>query len=193
MSSKSVDITEPKATFAQTSLEERMRLALGGDGQAYASVLHESSKILRSYLGRRINIASDVEDLLQEVLISIHKARHTYDSSRPYTPWMFAIARFRLKDYLRVHYGDKLRQASELSDAEFLSDTDVTKPEFTYESVREEIEKLPPKQATILRLIHEEGYTAKEVAEKIGMNESAVKVAAHRAYKVLREKLGDPK
>ena len=41
----------------------------------------------------------------------------------------------------------------------------------------------------ILRLMHQEGYTAKEVAEKIGMNESAVKVAAHRAYKVLRQKL----
>jgi RNA polymerase sigma-70 factor (ECF subfamily) len=51
------------------------------------------------------------------------------------------------------------------------------------------VEQLPEKQATILRLLHRDGFTAKEVAEKIGMNESAVKVAAHRAYKVLRKKL----
>ncbi len=65
----------------------------------------------------------------------------------------------------------------------------VTETGFNYESISVEVEKLPEKQATILRLMHQEGYTAKEVAEKIGMNESAVKVAAHRAYKVLRKQL----
>jgi RNA polymerase sigma-70 factor (ECF subfamily) len=59
----------------------------------------------------------------------------------------------------------------------------------SYESISGEVQKLPEKQALILQLMHQEGYTAKEVAEKIGMNESAVKVAAHRAYKVLRERL----
>ena len=57
------------------------------------------------------------------------------------------------------------------------------------ESISGEIQKLPAKQAAILQLMHQEGYTAKEVAEKLGMNESAVKVAAHRAYKVLKQKL----
>jgi RNA polymerase sigma-70 factor (ECF subfamily) len=51
------------------------------------------------------------------------------------------------------------------------------------------VQRLPEKQALILQLMHQEGYTAKEVAEKIGMTESAVKVAAHRAYKILRERL----
>jgi RNA polymerase sigma-70 factor (ECF subfamily) len=52
-----------------------------------------------------------------------------------------------------------------------------------------EVQKLPEKQATIIRLMHQEGYTAKEVAAKMGMNESAVKVAAHRVYKMLRKRL----
>jgi RNA polymerase sigma-70 factor (ECF subfamily) len=65
----------------------------------------------------------------------------------------------------------------------------VTETDISYEYISREVEKLPEKQAMILRLMHQEGYTAKEVAEKIGMNESAVKVAAHRAYKVLRQKL----
>jgi RNA polymerase sigma-70 factor (ECF subfamily) len=59
----------------------------------------------------------------------------------------------------------------------------------SYESISGEVQKLPSKQATILQLMHQDGCTAKEVAEKMGMNESAVKVAAHRAYKVLRKKL----
>ena len=51
--------------------------------------------------------------------------------------------------------------------------------------------RLPEKRATILHLIHTEGYTAREVAERIGMKESAVKVAVHRAYKVLKQKLAE--
>jgi len=66
---------------------------------------------------------------------------------------------------------------------------DVTESAISYESISAEVEKLPDKQAIILRMMHQEGYTAREVAEKIGMNESAVKVAAHRAYKILRHKL----
>ncbi len=126
---------------------------------------------------------------MQEILISIHKARHTYDAKRNYLPWLFAIANFRLKDYLRSHYADKLHFAAELSEAENIFSQDVTESSLSYESIKEEIDQLPEKQATILKMMHGEGYTAKEVAEKIGMNESAVKVAAHRAYKILRKKL----
>ena len=127
--------------------------------------------------------------MLQEILISIHKARHTYDGQRPYKPWMYAIAKFRLQDHLRAHYADHLHDAEDLSELEEILPDDVTETGFNYESISVEVEKLPEKQATILRLMHQEGYTAKEVAEKMGMNESAVKVAAHRAYKVLRERL----
>lgn len=175
----------------ETSLEELMRLALAGDKRAYAAVLQETAQQLRPYLRKRLNNASDAEDVLQEILVSIHKARHTYDSQRPYMPWAFAITRFRLTDFLRRHYTDKLRHAGELSEAETVLAFDVTKEGISYESIKVEIEQLPRKQAMILQMIHEEGYTAREVAEKIGMKESAVKVAAHRAYKVLRQKLGD--
>ena len=166
-----------------------MRQSLNGDQRAYASLLKETSRILRPFLAKRLLFTNEVDDLLQEILISIHKARHTYDGNRPYKPWIYAIAKFRLQDYLRAHYSDQLRDAIELSEVEESLPEDVTETTMSYESISGEVEKLPEKQATILRLMHQEGYTAKEVAEKMGMNESAVKVAAHRAYKILREKL----
>lgn len=166
-----------------------MRQALEGDKRAYADLLGETARLLRPYLSKRLNNASEVDDLLQEILLSIHKARHTYDGRRPYRPWAYAIAKFRLHDYLRMHYADRLRLAADLSEAENDLRGDVTEPPLDYESISGEIRKLPKKQATILRMMHQEGYTAREVAEKIGMSESAVKVAAHRAYKVLRTKL----
>jgi len=177
-------VTEPTDKLA-----ELMRRSIAGDQHAYAELLRETSQFIRPFLARRLSLTNEVDDLLQEILISIHKARHTYDGMRPYKPWAFAIAQFRLQDYLRSHYSDQLRHAIDISDVENILPENVTETTLSYESISGEIEKLPQKQATILQLMHQEGYTAKEVAAKMGMNESAVKVAAHRAYKVLREKL----
>ena len=166
-----------------------MRQSLGGNNRAYAVLLQETSRLLHAYLAKRLSTTNEVDDLLQEILISIHKARHTYDGKRPYKPWVYAIAKFRLHDYLRAHYSDQLRHAINLSEVEESLPEHVTESPFSYESITGEVQKLPEKQATILQLMHQEGYTAKEVAKKIGMKESAVKVAAHRAYKFLRKKL----
>lgn len=168
---------------------ELMRLSLTGDKQAYSSLLAESARLLRSYLTKRVKNFHDVEDILQEILISLHKARHTYDGNRPYAPWLYAIAHYRLQDYLRKHYVNPLRGADEITEAENIPAGDVTETGFSYESISGEIENLSGKQPKILRMLHSDGYTAKEVAQKMGMSESAVKVSAHRAYKILREKL----
>lgn len=171
------------------NLAELMKQSQAGDQRAYTALLQETSRLLRPYLTKRLSLASEVDDLLQEILISIHKARHTYDGNRPYKPWMYAIAKFRLQDHLRAHYSDQLHHAADLSGLEEFLHEPVTESAISYESISGEVDKLPDKQATILRLMHQEGYTAKEVAGKIGMTESAVKVAAHRAYKILRNKL----
>ena len=171
------------------SLEILMQLALTCDKHAYADLLRDTAQFLRPYLSKRLSVAGDVDDLLQEILVSIHKARHTYDGKRPYKPWVFAIAHFRLQDYLRTYYADQLRFATDLSELETTLPEDVTNFDFSYESISGEVNQLPVKQAVILSLMHEKGYTAKEVAAKIGIKESAVKVAAFRAYKILREKL----
>lgn len=170
-------------------LETLAKLSQNGDKHAYGELLRETARLLRPYFSKRLSFDSEVDDLLQETLISIHKARHTYDGERPYKPWVYAIAKFRLQDYLRMHYADHLRHAEELSGFETDYQDDVTETGLSYESISAEVERLPAKQAAILRMMHQEGYTTKEVAERLGMNESAVKVAAHRAYKVLRQKL----
>ncbi len=166
-----------------------MKRSLNGDKLAYADLLRETSRFLRPFILKRLGFVDEADDLLQEILISIHKARHTYDGNRPYKPWAYAIAKFRLLDHLRANYSDRLRHAFDFDELEEILPGDVTKTAISYESISREVRELPEQQATIVRLMHRDGYTAKEVAEKMGMNESAVKVAAHRAYKILRNKL----
>lgn len=164
--------------------------ALAGNQTAYARVLKKTTRLIRPYLTKRLAAAADVEDVMQEILISLHKARHTYDGKRPFGPWIFAIAKYRLNDYLRSRYADPLRYMEDLETAENISESDVTKTGFSYESIKEEVEQLPRRQGAIVKLMHEDGYTSKETAKILGMKESAVKVSAFRAYKILRKKLG---
>lgn len=176
-------------TNTGTNLETLMRQALEGDKRTYAELLRETARFLKPFLKQKLSAENEVDDLLQEILLSIHKARHTYDGLRPYKPWAYAIAKYRLMDYLRNHYADHLHTAKDMSELKDSLQDNVTEYRISYESISGEISKLPGKQALIMQMMHGEGYTAKEVAEKIGMTESAVKAAAHRAYKTLKHQL----
>jgi RNA polymerase sigma-70 factor (ECF subfamily) len=161
-----------------------LKAGILGDAEAYRQFLISAARYLRRFIARRVP-AADVEDVLQEILLSIHKARHTYDGKRSILPWISAIARYRLADYLRGRYAAP--QHVEL-DEDFLPE-DVTEPSELSEYISIEVEKLPERQQRIIYLMHTEGYTAKEVGTQLGMKESAVKVAAHRAYKLIKTRL----
>ena len=167
-------------------LGDLLRCGIGGNQTAYAEFLKKISSLLRPFVAKKITSA-DVEDVLQEILISIHKARHTYDGERPIMPWIISIARFRIADYLRKYYAQMRHKAVDNEEMENIF-ADVTDDVFDNESIDELLEEVTSQNKQILTLMHVEGYTAKEVGAKIGMNESAVKVAAHRAIKKIRNK-----
>jgi RNA polymerase sigma-70 factor (ECF subfamily) len=169
-------------------LGDLLRSGLKGDQAAYAQFLSLITPLLRRMVGRRL-AGPDVEDVVQEVLLSIHKARHTYDSQRPIMPWLLSIARFRITDHLRRHYAQMRHQTVDINEFENIL-ADVTEDATDRESIDELLKGVPERQKQILTLMHVEGYTAREVGRQLGMNESAVKVAAHRALKKIREKFG---
>jgi RNA polymerase sigma-70 factor (ECF subfamily) len=160
-----------------------------GDKLAYECFLRKVAEILKPYLKKRLAQASDSEDVLQEVLLTIDKIRHTYDFSRPLWPWLYAIAQKKLLDYLRRHYRQKQQEWIDIdSIAESLGKEDHD-PDLPTELMQQLLSLLPEKTRILLYLLHQEGYTAQEVADKVGMRVSAVKVAAHRAYKILHKHL----
>jgi len=100
-----------------------------------------------------------------------------------------AIAAFRITDALRKAYSGFNRETVDIHDLEEIL-ADVTEPEGANESIHEILSDVPSREQKILTMMHVEGYTAKETGERLGMKESAVKVAAHRAIKKIREKMG---
>lgn len=166
-------------------LARLLRTGMEGDEASYAAFLQGITPLLRRVIAGRVP-ASDTEDVVQEVLISVHKARHTYDGNRPLVPWLLAIARFRMADHLRTHYAAMRHRMADIADYEHIL-ADVTESPDANESVKDLLKGVPEKQQRILTMMHVEGYTAKQVGERMRMNESAVKVAAHRALKKIRE------
>lgn len=170
------------------ALANLFRSGLEGNQEAYARFLRSITPLLKRMVGKRMN-ACDVDDVVQEILISIHKARHTYDGGRPLMPWLASIAKFRITDHLRKHYTQRQDKTVNIDELENIL-SDVTEGDAANESIDELLEGVPETQKRILTLMHVEGYTAKEVGNRMDMNESAVKVAAHRAIKKIRKKFG---
>jgi len=131
------------------------------------------------------------EEIVQEVLLSVHKSFSSYSPERPFKPWLMAIINFRRTDYLRKHYAQREDKTTTIEENYEFEATNVTTPRFSGElkDVESALNALSEDNRKIFQMIKIEGYSAKEVAEKMGMNESAVKVSAHRTMKKLQEEL----
>ncbi|NNE38984.1 MAG: sigma-70 family RNA polymerase sigma factor [Gammaproteobacteria bacterium] len=174
----------------EDSLSSLMYRAQQGDNHAYSVLFTKVTPMLRSFISQKISNPDDMEDIVQEILISLHKAGHTYDANRPFEVWMYTIARYRLNDHLRAYYKNmSLKEKIQVEYQHFTGDLDVTPDMEIDESINELIDALPEKQKLIVTMMKVEGYTAKETAEKLNMTETAVKVAAHRVYKKLAEQI----
>ena len=167
-----------------------MRLAQDGDQAAYASLLVLLTSITRQYVRGRLGAVLWVDDVVQETLLAIHGARHTYDGARPFAPWFYAIASSRMIDVLRREKRVTAREIAgdELPDARGAGgprhdDIDV-------EAIRAAVAALPARQRAVIEGLKFRDESVREVAGRMGMSESAVKVTAHRGYRVLKRLLG---
>src|SRR5687767_383825 len=82
-----------------------MAAAQRGDSAAYRELLEAVTPRVRRLIRRRRGFLGDgsVEDIVQDVLLSLHTARATYDSARPFMPWLMALVRNRLADHARSY------------------------------------------------------------------------------------------
>ena len=170
------------------SLEALMHAAQRGDGAAYAELFREITPLIKGFLYNRLGDGLDNDDIVQEVLFAIHKASHTYNTDRQFKAWMFAIADYKLKDYLRAHYRKAALTKVDFEEIEHTLTDHVTEEHSPSELLSEILGVLPEKQQRIVRMMKIDGYSAEQIGKEMKMSTSAVKVSAHRAYKVLIEK-----
>ncbi|HLK12379.1 MAG TPA: sigma-70 family RNA polymerase sigma factor [Candidatus Binatia bacterium] len=162
-----------------------MTAAQQGDGQAYRALLDDIGPWVMSFLRSRVVDHQEVDDLYQETLLALHRARHTYQPPRPVDPWLFAIAGHVLSRYMRRR---RLRSARELL-VETLPQTAVEDAGHGAPQLAEALLRLPPNQRQAIELLKLEGLSVVAAAARAGTTAGALKVRAHRAYKALKELL----
>lgn len=165
-----------------------MRLAQAGDKIIYEEVLRDILPMLGNFFRKySYSNAVDVEELVQETLLAIHQASHTYNTDRPIKPWIFAIASYKLKDYLRVLYRKRKLIEVDFADVEHFISEESKEEDYDL-SLEEMLKCLPSKQRQIVYLLKIKGNSLQEVANELNMSVAAVKVAAHRSYQTLIKK-----
>jgi RNA polymerase sigma factor (sigma-70 family) len=163
----------------EATLARLMMMSQQGDKQAYASLLEACQRWLRGYYSRRVAPAQ-LDDLVQETLISLHTKRASWDSARPFLPWLAAIARYRWVDQLR-----RLYRADETAldmDVAGIDEEPAIAARITLERL---FGILPDAQARAIALVKIEGLSIAEASEATGQSESLVKVNIHRGLKKL--------
>ena len=162
--------------------------AQSGDKRAYSALLTDIVPFIKSRIAGGLANPDWIDDVTQDVLISIHKSLNSYSSDRPFKPWLGAIIQFRKTDFLRKHYKIKRTKESSLENAEiFLQNVTFGSGYDELRDIEAALQTLPKKQQQIFTMMKVEGYSAKEVAKEMQMSVSAVKVSAHRSAKKLKD------
>jgi RNA polymerase sigma-70 factor (ECF subfamily) len=170
-----------------------MAAAQDGDRRAYERLLREIVPFLRGVARRRLRGEADVEDAVQDALLTIHQIRHTYDPSRPIRPWLGAIAERRALDRLRS-VSRRAGREEELTDLhhETLQGSSTNEGESRLQArdVRAAVADLPPGQRQAIELLKLQELSLAEASTRTGQSVTSLKVATHRAILALRRRIG---
>lgn len=161
--------------------------SLAGNDRAYRVLLQECGKRLRAYYSRRLVETAITDDLVQETLFAIHTRRSTYDTARPFTAWLHAIARYKLIDFLRNQRHRRMLSFEEAPEEALIFEEGDPSASLDLTQI---LELLSPRTRELIRAVKIEGRTIAEVSTISGLSESAVKVAIHRAMARLSKKFG---
>jgi len=172
-----------------------MREAQAGDADAYRALLAAVTPRIRRIVRARRGFleTADIEDLVQDVLLSVHAVLATYDPSRPFMPWLTAIVHNRLVDAAR-RYGRQQAHETQIDDlqvtfGEFATNT-TDEGIGDVEALEHAIRTLPAGQRRAIELLKLQEMSLKEASAATGTSVTALKVATHRAIMSLRRILG---
>lgn len=169
-----------------------------GNQAAFTELYERHGGSVYGFLARRVPNRALADDLYQEVFLRVHRARHSYDSSRPFRAWLFGIVHNLLIDSLRerdrmprTHLFDEARSGG--------SDDVVASPRSSPEddagareaarALGDAVRALPSDEATVLMLARIEGLSYEDIAVVIGRSAAATKQLAYRALKRVRAEM----
>lgn len=185
-----------RADPASIALDQAMdRYARGEDG-AFAEVYDGLAPRLQSFLHRYTHDRARAEDVVQQTMLQIHRARGRFTPGGQVVPWAFAIARRLLIDQHRRGGREVLAPTDDDTRTQLLAAVDAPADDIAIAKevagrLAKELARLPENQRVAFALIKQDGLSVAEAAQVLGTTVAAVKLRAHRAYEALRAVLAD--
>ncbi|WP_299406507.1 RNA polymerase sigma factor SigZ [Acaryochloris sp. IP29b_bin.148] len=141
---------------------------------------------LRQFLLVRVHNPSDVDDLLQDILIKSYQNLPTVKQPSKFQAWLFQIARNTLIDYYR-------QARLDIAAVDIAHLPQHVKETEAYEQIRQElaqcirpfIAQLPDKYREAVDLVDLQGKSQKVLASELGLSHSAVKSRVQRGRRLL--------
>lgn len=154
-------------------------------GHDAVSIWEASSGKVRGYLRHHLRSAADVDDVLQEVFVRVHRHARQLDGETHLSGWLFAVARSALVDFQRRH-----RRPIPLPDA---AEDDVEAGLAEHSGIaaglRELVASLPEAYASAVTLVDLDGLSLKDAAERLGLSLSGAKSRVQRGRRLVRDAL----
>lgn len=169
-----------------------MRAAQDGDSAAYSRLLSELIPVLRNFVRYRWRNADSAEDIVQDILMSLHSVRHTYDPGRPFMPWLMTISSRRIADAARRSTSRSAYETTvETMPETFAGDDAKNEQDMSddQEAIRVAMSGLPEGQRQAIELMKIQGLSLVEASAQTGKSVASLKVTVHRAIKAMREAL----
>jgi len=185
-----------KADPASSALDAAMDRYARGDDSAFGAVYDGLAPRLQSFLLRYTHDRAKAEDVVQQTMLKIHRARGRFTLGGQVVPWAFAIARRLLIDHHRRGGREILAPTSDDTLTQLLAAVDAPADDVAIakevaEHLANELARLPENQRVAFELIKQDGLSVAEAAQVLGTTVAAVKLRAHRAYEALRVVLAD--
>lgn len=171
--------TEAHAPEPDELLMERF---LGGDASAFEALFVRHAARVHAYLRRMVG-PTTAEDLTQVTFLSVVRSRDRFVRGARFRPWLYAIASNAARDQLRRARFEQPTDTGELPET---AAEDVLPDPALEKAVQGALAQLPVQQREAILLHRFQGFSFGEIAEALGLSESAVKVRAHRGYVRLR-------
>jgi len=166
-----------------------MRLYQAGDAAAFERLYGLLEPLLRRRLAALARDPDRVRDLVQETFLQIHRARRTWDPTRPVLPWASAIARHVFLMERRAWARRLRREAAAARSAEAEPGGHGALARRTLDDL---LAQLAPGRRRLLELHHLVGLSFREAGARLGIGEGAARVRASRALAELRRALDAP-
>jgi RNA polymerase sigma factor (sigma-70 family) len=168
---------------------ELMAASQAGERAAYERLLREITPFVRSIIRRHSNNDADIEEMVQDTLLTVHRVRHTFDPKRPFGPWLAAIASRRgidaLRRRVRIAKFETPEEGAYETFADAAANTDMEAVRSS-EELGDLLRRLPARQREALEAVKLKEMSLIEASAASGQSVAALKVNVHRALKALR-------